>query len=76
MPSEFGGVLHAERLVRTLGVVALAEVVELGRLLKEVLRRWRGGFLLQGQVHALVAAILLGMAGLDTLDSLRLVSLT
>ena len=56
---ELGGVAHVERLVRTLAVVAVDEVVELGLLLQEVVRRRSGGFHLQGQVHALVAAVLL-----------------
>ncbi len=50
------------------GVVAADEVVELGLLLKEVLRGRSGGLDLQGQMHALVAAVLLRMAGLDALD--------
>ena len=50
-------------------VVAVDEVVELGLLLQEVLRGGLGGFLLQGQVHALVAAVLLGVTGLDALDA-------
>ena len=56
---ELGWVLHVERLVRTLVVVAVEEVVELGLLLQEVLGRGLGGFFFQGQVHALMAAILL-----------------
>ncbi len=55
--------------MRAFVVVAVDEVVELGLLLQEVQGRRFGGFLLQGQVHALVAAVLLGMAGLDALDA-------
>ena len=51
--------------MRALVAVAVDEVVELGLLLQEVLRRGLGGLFLQGQVHALVAAVLLGMPGLD-----------
>ena len=43
-------------------------VVELGLLLEEVLGGGLGGLLLQGQVHALVPAILFGMAGLDAFE--------
>lgn len=44
------------------------ELVEAGLLLQAV-DAWRSGsFLLERQVHALMAAVLLGMARLDTLD--------
>ncbi len=44
------------------------EVVETGLLLKAV-EAWRAcGFLLQGEVHALMAAVLLRLAGLDAFD--------
>ena len=37
-------------------------------MLEQVLRDRLGGFLLQGQMHPLVAAVLLRMPGLDALD--------
>ena len=58
-----------ERLMRSLLVVALDEAIELRLLLQEVLRRRFGGFLLQRQMHALVPAVLLRIAGLDALDA-------
>jgi hypothetical protein len=54
--------------VRALVVVAVDEVIELRLLLQEVLRRGLGSFFLQRQVHPLMAAVLLGMTGLDALD--------
>jgi hypothetical protein len=54
--------------MRSLGVELVHEGVEAGLLL-EAVAAWRaGGFLLQGQVHALVAAVLLGTAWLDAFD--------
>src|SRR5678816_3318968 len=54
--------------MRPLAVEFLNEGVE-ARLLLQAIAAWRsGGFLLQGQVHALMAAILLRMAGFDALD--------
>ena len=63
-----GRAAHAQRLVRALGVVAGDEVVELRLLLQEVLRRRLGCLQLQGQMHALVASVLLRVARLDALD--------
>ena len=54
--------------MRPLVVVAVNEVVELGLLLKEVAAGWLGGLELQCQMHALMAAVLLRVAGLDALE--------
>jgi hypothetical protein len=45
--------------VWSLVVVTVDEVIEPGLLLKEVIGSWLGGLQLQGQMHPLVAAILL-----------------
>ena len=49
-------------------LVAVDEVVELGLLLQEVAAGRLGGLHLQGQMHALVAAVLLRATWLDALD--------
>jgi hypothetical protein len=67
-PVELGRVTHAEGLVRALTVVDLHEGLELASLLKQVLRRRLGRFLLQGEVHPFMPAVLLRVAGLDALD--------
>jgi hypothetical protein len=54
--------------VRPLIVVVVDEVIELGLLLQEVVAGRLGGLQLQGQMHALMAAVLLRVAGLDALD--------
>ena len=51
--------------MRTFLVKDLDKVVEPGLLLKEVETGRLGGFFLQDQMHAFVAAILLRMARLD-----------
>jgi hypothetical protein len=49
-------------------VELLDEIVEFGLLL-ETVHSWRARLLLlQGEMHALMTAVLLGMAGLDALD--------
>src|SRR5262249_46453150 len=63
-----GRELHVERLVRALVVVARAERIEASLLLQDVWRGWLGGFGLERAVHPLVPAVLLGMAGLNSLD--------
>src|SRR5687768_11030800 len=54
--------------MRALLVEALDERIEAGLLLQEVASGRLGGLLLEGEVHAFMAAILLRMAGLDALD--------
>jgi hypothetical protein len=54
--------------MRPLAVELLEEAIEAGLLLQAV-GAWRaGGLLLEGEVHALVAAVLLGVSWLDALD--------
>ncbi len=49
-------------------VELLREIVEPGLLLETVHARRPGGLLLEREMHPLVAAVLLGMAGLDAFD--------
>src|SRR6516164_5426196 len=58
--------LHVER--GSLVVVAVDEVIEPGLLLQEVFGGRFGSLQLQGQMHTLMSAVLLRMAGLDALD--------
>jgi hypothetical protein len=55
--------------MRALIVVNLEEVIEALLLLQEVEGSGLGGFLLEGQVHPFVAAVLFGMTGLDALQA-------
>lgn len=59
---------HVEGLMGSFSVSDLDEVVELALLLEEVGGRRPGCFQLEGQMHALMAAVLLRVAGLDPLD--------
>jgi hypothetical protein len=54
--------------VGSLRVELAYEGVELCLLLQTVGARRAGSFLLQGQVHSLVATVLLRVAGLDAFD--------
>jgi hypothetical protein len=65
---ELGRVAHVESLVRALSVEGIDELIEPCLLLQEVLGRGFCGLSLEGQVHALVASVLLRVAGLDALD--------
>src|SRR5579883_325269 len=58
----------AERLVRTVVVVVVAEAVEAGLLLGERGGGRLRGLLLEGAMHALVPAVLLRRAGVDALE--------
>ncbi len=58
-----------EGFVRSFLVEFPGEVIEPGLLLQAVLMGWLGGFSFEGEVHALMAAVLLWMAGFDALDS-------
>ena len=62
---DLGRTFHRERLMRTLVVELLDKGVELGLLLKQVGAGGTGGLLFQGQMHALVTAVLLRMTGAD-----------
>src|ERR1700751_2193982 len=65
---QVGRAFHVERFVRALVIEFLDEAVE-GRLLLENIHAWRAsGFLLESQVHAFVAAVLLRLARRYTLD--------
>ena len=57
--------LHLERFVRAFGVEFGDEVIEPRLLLQTIHARWTGGFFLQRQMHALVAAVPLRMRRLD-----------
>jgi hypothetical protein len=54
--------------VRSFGIELLAEGIEAGLLLQAVEARRTGCFGLEGEVHALMAAVLLRPAGFDALD--------
>jgi hypothetical protein len=54
--------------MRSLPVVVVGKVIKAGLLLQEVLGSGPGGLVLQGQMHALMATVLLGMTRLDALD--------
>jgi hypothetical protein len=62
---DLGRTLHAQGFVRALVVEDIDEVIELGLLLQEVRTGRLGGFFLQGQMHALMAAVLLRMTRPD-----------
>jgi hypothetical protein len=54
---DFGRALHGERLVRAFGIELVHEGVEASLQLQAILPWRSGGFLLQGQVHALVVTV-------------------
>src|SRR5947199_10218672 len=61
--------LHVQGLVRTLVVEDLDELVEPSLLWQKIGSRRLGGFSLQGQMHALMAAVLLRMTRLDSFNA-------
>ena len=66
---DLGRTFHVQRFVRAFVVEDLDELVEAGLLLQEIWSRRFGGFFFQGQMHALMTAILLRMARLDAFDA-------
>src|SRR5437879_6309009 len=62
-------ILHVQSFVGTFVVEDLHELVEARLLLKKIAGRRLGGLFLQGQMHALMAAVLLGVARLNPLDA-------
>ena len=66
---DIGGTVHVERLVRSLLVEDLDELIEARLLLKEIRCRWFGSFLFQSEMHAFMPAVLLRMAWFDAFDA-------
>src|SRR5215470_13177477 len=60
--------LHVECLVRTFGIELAEEGIKSLLLLQAVEVQRAGGLLLEGQMHALMPAVLLWMPRFDTLD--------
>ena len=58
----------AESFMRPFVVELLDEGIELGLLLQDIGAGRTSGFFLQSQMHAFMAAVLLGMAGADALN--------
>jgi hypothetical protein len=56
-------------LVLAFVVEDVDKLIEAGLLLKRVGRRGLGGFFFQGEMHAFMTAVLLGMARLDAFDA-------
>ena len=65
---DLGRAFHGESFMGSLVIEFLQAGVELGLLLQEVGARRAGGCFLQGEMHALMPGILLGMAGTDSLN--------
>src|SRR5260370_15115891 len=66
---DLGRALHVQGFMRTFVIEDFDEVVEPGLLLQEVASGRLGGFFLQSQMDAPMAANLLGMARLDPFDA-------
>ena len=66
--SRLGRTLHGEGLVRPFDIELADEGIEARLLLQGVDAGRPCGLRLEGEVHALMAAVLLRMAGLDALD--------
>jgi len=66
---DFGRAFHVQGFVTTLLVEDLDKGIELGLLLKEIQCGRFGGFLFQGEMHALMAAILLRMTRFDAFNA-------
>ena len=63
-----GRAFHGESFMGSFVIEFLHEDVELGLLLQDVGARRASGFRLQGEMHAFMTAVLLGMAGADPLN--------
>src|SRR5262249_40780470 len=66
---DLGRALHIQSLMRALAIENLHEVIKLCLLLQEVTPGGLGGFFLQSEMHALVATILLRVAGPDAFNA-------
>src|SRR5579864_3904776 len=63
-----GRAFHAKGFMGSFLIEFLQEGIELGLLLQEVDTRRAGGFFFEGEMHAFMTAVLLGMAGTDPLN--------
>lgn len=66
---DIRGIQAGQGLVRPFMVVYPDKVVEARLLLQGVEGGGPGGFFLEGQVHTFMAAVLLGLSGLDAFDA-------
>src|SRR5581483_3202202 len=66
---DLGRRLHVQSLVGTLVIEVINKIIKLGLLLQDVGSSGSSGFLLERQVHAFMAAVLLRMTGTDALDA-------
>ena len=64
-PIDFTWEFHIQSLMRPLGIKFVYERIECFLLLKEVLAGGFGGFFLERQVHAFMAAVFLGVSRLN-----------
>src|ERR1700732_295318 len=65
---DLGRAFHGEGFMGSFVVYFLQKGVEPGLLLQEVDAGRAGGFFFQGEMHAFMTAVLLGMAGTDPLN--------
>ena len=63
-----GGTLHAQGFMRPFAIEFADKIVELCLLLQAVRAGRAGGLLLEREMHALMASILLRVSRLDALD--------
>ncbi len=66
---DLGWTFHVQSFVRTFVVELFDEGVELGLLLEQICAGGPRGFLLERQVYAFTASILLGMTRPDAFDA-------
>jgi hypothetical protein len=66
---DVGGAFQIERLVGPFAIEILDEVIEAGLLPEAIGARGSHGLFFEGEVHPLMASVLLWVTGFDALDS-------